>query len=99
MSELDFEVKYKITSKDEIGELGNSINNLSERLENTISELKAANAELKIDIEKKVEIDEMRKDFLSNVTHELKTPIALIQGYAEGLKDNISDDQESRDFV
>ncbi len=98
MSELDFDVKYKITSKDEIGELGNSINNLSERLERTISELKTANTELKTDIERKVEIDEMRKDFLSNVTHELKTPIALIQGYAEGLKDNISDDQESRDF-
>jgi signal transduction histidine kinase len=40
----------------------------------------------------------MRKEFLSNVTHELKTPIALIQGYAEGLKDNISEDAESREF-
>ena len=42
--------------------------------------------------------DEMRREFLSNVTHELKTPIALIQGYAEGLKDNINDDEESREF-
>ena len=40
----------------------------------------------------------MRREFLSNVTHELKTPIALIQGYAEGLKDNINDDEESREF-
>jgi signal transduction histidine kinase len=40
----------------------------------------------------------MRKEFLSNVSHELKTPIALIQGYAEGLQDNISEDQESREF-
>ena len=40
----------------------------------------------------------MRKEFLSNVSHELKTPIALIQGYAEGLLDNISEDKESRDF-
>ena len=40
----------------------------------------------------------MRKEFLSNVSHELKTPIALIQGYAEGLQDNINDDEESRQF-
>ena len=45
-----------------------------------------------------VKVDEMRKEFLSNVTHELKTPIALIQGYAEGLKDNITEDLESREF-
>lgn len=98
MSNLDFSVKYKVKRKDEIGELGNSINLLSEKLENTISELKGANNELQKDIEKKTQIDEMRKEFLSNVTHELKTPIALIQGYAEGLHDNINDDEESKNF-
>lgn len=98
MSDLDFEVKYNVTTQDEIGELGNSINTLSETLEKTISELKSANNELLSDIQNKIQIDEMRKDFLSNVTHELKTPIALIQGYAEGLKDNINEDADSRDF-
>ena len=98
MSNLDFNVKYKVESNDEIGELGRSINLLSEKLEDTISELKSANNQLQTDIEQKVHVDEMRKEFLSNVTHELKTPIALIQGYAEGLKDNISEDAESREF-
>lgn len=98
MSNLDFNAKYKVESNDEIGELGRSINLLSEKLEDTISELKSANNQLQTDIEQKVQVDEMRKEFLSNVTHELKTPIALIQGYAEGLKDNISEDAESRDF-
>ena len=98
MSELDFDVKYPVTTRDEIGVLGSSINMLSETLETTISELKSANNELKKDIEKKIQIDEMRKDFLSNVSHELKTPIALIQGYAEGLQENINDDLESREF-
>ena len=83
MSQLDFEAKYPVNTEDEIGKLGNSINLLSERLEETISELKSANNELQKDIENKIQIDEMRKDFLSNVSHELKTPIALIQGYAE----------------
>lgn len=98
MAELNFEVKYPVETSDEIGVLGNSINVLSETLESTISELKAANNELQNDIQDKIQIDEMRKEFLSNVSHELKTPIALIQGYAEGLQDNISDDQESREF-
>ncbi len=98
MSNLDFNAKYKVESNDEIGELGQSINLLSEKLEDTISDLKSANNQLQRDIEQKVQVDEMRKEFLSNVTHELKTPIALIQGYAEGLKDNISEDAESREF-
>jgi signal transduction histidine kinase len=44
------------------------------------------------------ETEQFRKQYLGNVAHELKTPIALIQGYAEGLKDNINDDEESREF-
>lgn len=98
MSDLNFEEKYSVDREDEIGDLGNSINSLSETLEKTISELKTANNELKKDIENKIQIDEMRKEFLSNVSHELKTPIALIQGYAEGLNENINDDQASREF-
>lgn len=99
MSNLNFDVKYTRHDKDEIGILGNSMNQLSSKLETTISELKSANIELQNDIEKKIQIDEMRKDFLSNVSHELKTPIALIQGYAEGLLDGINDDDlESRQF-
>ncbi len=98
MANLDFEVKYKDEREDEVGILGNSMNFLSEKLENTISELKTANNELKKDIEQKEQIDQMRTEFLSNVSHELKTPIALIQGYAEGLKENINDDPESREF-
>ena len=58
----------------------------------------AASKKIARDVARKTEIDEMRKEFISNVSHELKTPIALIQGYAEGLKDCVNDDDESRDF-
>ena len=98
MTHLDFNAKYRGKSNTEVAILGKNINELSDTLEKTISELKSANNELQRDIEKKNHIDEMRREFLSNVSHELKTPIALIQGYAEGLKEGVSEDQESRDY-
>ena len=98
MTRLDFSEKYVSDTGNELDTLGEHMNGLSEKLESTILELKSANAKLTRDIEKKTEIDEMRKEFLSNVSHELKTPIALIQGYAEGLKDCVNDDADSRDF-
>lgn len=99
MTKLNFETKFESRGQNEIDLLGRHINELSSTLERTISELKTANIELQRDIEKKEQIDEMRKEFLSNVSHELKTPIALIQGYAEGLVEGINDDDiESRNF-
>lgn len=94
MSEMDFNARYEGSDKGEIGLLGKSMNNMSEKLEQNIAELKKANLELKKDIDKKEKLEIMRTDFLSNVSHELKTPIALIQGYAEGLKEGITDDPE-----
>ncbi len=98
MTALDFDAKYNSKSENEIDVLGEHMNQLSEALEKTISELKTANNELRRDIEHKEKIDEMRKEFLANVSHELKTPLALIQGYAEGLKDGINEDPESQEY-
>ncbi len=98
MSNLDFEAKYEGHAQDEIGVLGNSMNTLSDKLKETIGELKSANLKLQRDIEEKIQIDDMRKDFIANVSHELKTPIALIQGYAEGLTEGMGEEKESRDY-
>ena len=98
MAELDFDARYTGHAGNEIDQLGENFNKMSDTLEETISELKTANVELQKDVELKNQIDEVRKEFLNNVSHELKTPIALISGYAEGLKDNIADDAESREF-
>ncbi len=99
MSNLDFSQKYKVTNaRDEINDLGRSINTMSDKLERTIKQLRNSNIELERDIEEKSKIDEMRKTFISDVSHELKTPIALIQGYSEGLLENVNDDEESRKF-
>ena len=99
MANLDFSHKYRITdADDEINNLGKSINQMSDKLESTIKQLRNTNIELERDIEEKSKIDEMRKSFISDVSHELKTPIALIQGYSEGLLENVNTDDESRKF-
>ena len=99
MANLDFSHKYQITgADDEINNLGKSINVMSDKLERTIKQLRNTNLELEKDIEEKSKIDEMRKSFISDVSHELKTPIALIQGYSEGLLENVNSDEESRKF-
>lgn len=97
VSEMDFETRYTGNNQTEIGHLGNNINKMSDALENSILELKNANESLQKDNELKTKIDENRKEFISNVSHELKTPIALVQGYAEGLKEGINEPEE-RDY-
>ena len=99
MSNLDFSHKYKVRNvDDEINDLGKSINAMSDKLEKTIKQLRSTNSELERDIEEKSKLDEMRKSFISDVSHELKTPIALIQGYSEGLLENVTQDDENRKF-
>lgn len=98
MADLDFEAKYRSGGQNEISVLGENFNAMSEKLEEAVSNLKNANYELQKDIEKKEKIETMRTEFIGSVSHELKTPIALIQGYAEGLKEGVSDDPENRAF-
>lgn len=98
MAGLDFTTHYSGRAKDEIEILGNAMNDMSAQLEKTIAELKTANNQLKTDIDEKNKIDAMRKDFIANVSHELKTPIALIQGYAEGLTEGMAEDEDSRNY-
>lgn len=92
MATMDFGIKYSGKDKSEIGRLGRSMNLMSDELEKNISELREANIELQKDIEIKEQNEIMRREFLSNVSHELKTPLAIIQGYAEGLKEGVGDE-------
>ena len=94
MAALDFRRKCGNYGKDEIGELGMSINTLSNTLDATLIDLKDKNGQLEKDIERRHALDKARKSFINNVSHELKTPIAIISGYAEGLCEGISNDPE-----
>lgn len=98
MAKFDFSEKCKIKGKDEIDQLGQSINYLSFELNKAITELNIKNQKLEKDIEKERKIDEMRKDFISSVSHELRTPLSVIQGYAEGLVSNVCESEEDINF-
>lgn len=80
ISNLNFEKRIEVQSKDEIGKLGTSINKISEKLSANIEELKN-------DVER-------RKQLVRNMSHELKTPIGIIKGYVEGLKYGVADNEE-----
>jgi len=98
MSQLNFSQKCTMNRSDELGELGENINHLSDQLDTAISELNQKNTQLMADVEKERKLDKMRKDFVSSVSHELKTPLSLILGYAEGLKENIAQDENSKNY-
>lgn len=95
MAQLKFDRRLEITGKDEIAQLAISINKMSDSLSLTLEDLKRSNLKLKDEIELERSLDVMRRAFVANVSHELKTPISIISGYAEGLKLNIN--SESRD--
>lgn len=95
MSAMDFTAKCEETSDDEIGNLAITLNFLSSTLKNALEDLRLKNKKLEEDIEKERKLEEMRKDFVASVSHDLKTPIGIIEGYAEGLKDGIATGEDA----
>ncbi len=92
MADLDFHRRCQVRGNDEIGDLGRSINALSAALDSALMDLREKNEQLEKDIRHREELDKARREFINNVSHELKTPIAIISGYAEGLSAGLSDD-------
>lgn len=85
MTALDMTWKCDVERNDEIGVLASSLNKMSERLSDALDSLQTANEQLQEDIEKEREQEKQRIDFFTSVSHELKTPIAIIKGELEGM--------------
>lgn len=92
MANFDFSEKLPVTADDEIGGLSGSINTLSVNLKDRIDRLNIANTKLQQDIERERQLEKTRKEFISGVSHELKTPLSVIRSFAEGIKDGVSKD-------
>lgn len=89
ISNLNFSLRAReLNTKDEIGKLSISINRMADKLEENINQLQTANEKLEEENEYKTKIDNLRKEFVTNLSHELKTPLAVLGGYTEMLKDN-----------
>jgi len=90
MSRMNFEVRYTGEEKGEIGELGNTLNHLTKALQETIDQLEQ-------ELEKEKNLKKLRREFIARVSHELKTPIAVIKGYSEALEDGIYQSPRERE--
>ncbi len=98
IAKLDFSKKYTPKGTSEINQLGLSLNEMSDKLSENIVQLYRANTILKNDITQKERNEQMRKEFLQNASHELKTPISVIASYSEMLKEKIITDEEDREY-
>lgn len=99
MSNMDFSERYTPTEDNEIDNLGKTLNFLSGNLDSALKELRNKNEILQEEVERERKIEEMRKSFIADVSHELKTPIGIIEGYAEGIRDGIVKDNSQNEYL
>ncbi len=99
MANLNFSEKIEVRSMDELGQLSNSLNDMSINLQQAMFDLQKANQQLKSDIEKEREIETKRREFFAIVAHELKTPLTLMKGYLEGMIYNIGPYQNRDQYL
>ena len=96
LAKLDLSEQSEIHSKDEFGELSRSMITLSRNLDTTLKELTQANVKLQEDVEEKQRSEQLRKELIANISHELKTPLGIVKGFAEGLQDEVANDKRDR---
>ncbi|GJM75989.1 hypothetical protein HMSSN036_82050 [Paenibacillus macerans] len=96
LADLDFTAQPEIRAKDEFGELSRSLTALSRNLDATLKQLTAANERLRKDMSEKERSEQLRKELIANLSHELKTPLGIVKGFAEGLQDGVAGDKRER---
>lgn len=90
LAQLQFSGTPPVQSRDEYGELSSHLVTLSDNLERALEEVKLRNEQLQVEIDHKIQQEELRKELVANIAHELKTPLSVVKGYAEGLQDGIA---------
>jgi signal transduction histidine kinase len=96
MANMELGIASNINRKDELGALSTSLNTLSTNLKIALDDLSFANEQLKSDYENERKQEKARKEFVANVSHELKTPLGIIKSYTEGIRDGVK--AEKKDY-
>lgn len=99
MVDLDFDWRCEETRQDEIGHLGQSLNQLAQKLSCALGELKASNKALRGEVEQERELDRQRMAFFAAASHELKTPVTILRGHLSGLLDGIGIYQDKEKYL
>ena len=89
MAELDFHWSCGETRRDEIGQLGRSLDAMARRLDTALRELEAANQSLRGEVERERALDRQRTAFFSAASHELKTPVTILRGQLTGMLEGV----------
>lgn len=89
ISNLKFSKKIEINSNDELGDLFDNVNKMSQKLQDSIKELESANLKLKNDLIEKEKQEKLRKQLIANISHEFKTPLTIISGYSQLMMDEV----------
>lgn len=87
----EFDYPIDMTRHDELGDLARSIDQMSKELEKTINSLHQ-------EIERVQQLEEVRKEFVSNFTHEIKTPLGIINGFSE-LVELEQDERKRNEYI
>ncbi|MET3847645.1 ATP-binding protein [Paenibacillus sp. OAE614] len=96
LARLDFTGQPEIRSRDEFGELSRHLSSLSHNLDAALSELNRTNERLQEELTEKLRSEELRKELVANISHELKTPLGIVKGFAEGLQDGVAAEKRER---
>ncbi|GKV64899.1 MULTISPECIES: sensor histidine kinase [Sporosarcina] len=96
IANLDFTGGPGVDSKDEFGELSHNLNVMSQNLDTALQKLTNTNDKLQAEIEEKQRSEQLRKELIANISHELKTPLGIVRGFAEGLQDGVANDKKER---
>jgi len=96
LAKLQFSGKSPLSSKDEFGQLASRLVELSTNLDATLTQLSERNEQLQVEMQEKQRSEQLRKELVANISHELKTPLAIVKAYAEGLQDGVAKDKSER---
>lgn len=89
MAELDLQWVCGERRRDEIGQLGRSLDKMARRLSAALTDLETANQALRGEVARERELDRQRMAFFSAASHELKTPVTILKGQLAGMLEGV----------